>query len=187
MTKEYEAVKWETRGRPPRYNPAMQIKAENYLKNHEALGDTMPSLAGLAVYLDVCKQSLYEWAKREDGEPFVRVLSMLKCRQERALLNGGLDGTLNATISKLVLSKHGYQEKTRTDHSITGEDGKTIDTTWNVQVRAVEPMRNANVNESIDISRKDNVNEDQNNGNCDKIDPLLSEIGGDRDIPNSNI
>jgi hypothetical protein len=42
-------------------------------------------------------------------------------RQEKMLANGGILNEYNASITKLLLTKHGYSEKTET--AITGPDG----------------------------------------------------------------
>jgi len=45
------------------------------------------------------------------------------------LLSGGLSGSMNSTITKLVLSKHGYSDKVdqTVDHTTNGKDlGTTV-------------------------------------------------------------
>jgi hypothetical protein len=41
-------------------------------------------------------------------------------KQERELLNGSLKGDYNATISKLMLTKHGYSDKVESEISGPG-------------------------------------------------------------------
>jgi len=177
---------WQKRGRPHVYNPAVQIKADYYVKHHEAIGDSIPSFAGLAVYLELGKKTVQNWSNDIEKYPaFVDTIERIRAKQEAVLISKGLDGTFNAAITKLVLHQHGYHEKTQTE--LTGANGGAIDTTWNVQVRAVDSMKQVNVIEQTEFDRKDNVIESQNASNCDKIDPLLREDESDRDIPNSNI
>ncbi len=46
------------------------------------------------------------------------MLGLILARQKRTLINKGLTGVFNATIVKLMLSKHGYSEKV--DQTVTG-------------------------------------------------------------------
>lgn len=45
------------------------------------------------------------------------ILERIGATQEVVLLNGGLTGEMNSNIVKLVLGKHGYNEKQNIDHS----------------------------------------------------------------------
>ena len=38
-------------------------------------------------------------------------------KQEKDLINKGLTGDFNSTITKLILTKHGYSDKQDIDHS----------------------------------------------------------------------
>ena len=42
--------------------------------------------------------------------------------QERFLVEGGVSGSYNPMISKLILTKHGYADK----QEVTGADGKDL-------------------------------------------------------------
>lgn len=68
----------------------------------------LPTMGGLAVFLGVSRGLIYEWEKTYPE--FLRVLEQMRAEQEDRLLNNGLSGDYNSTISKLVLSKHGYRE-----------------------------------------------------------------------------
>jgi hypothetical protein len=110
-------------GRPSKYNEETQAKADWYLANYKELGDKVPTAAGLAVYLDVGKNSLYEWAKHH--EIFSTTLARLNAIQEYKLTQGGLGNDYNPTITKLMLANHGYSEKNQTE--LTGRDGGAIE------------------------------------------------------------
>jgi hypothetical protein len=99
-------------GRPSKYNKDTQAKADWYLENFKQLGDKVPTAAGLAVYLSVGKNSLYEWAKHHDR--FSTTLSKLNAIQEYKLTQGGLSNEYNPTITKLMLANHGYSDKQET-------------------------------------------------------------------------
>lgn len=99
-------------GRPSKYSQEMEDKAEEYLQTYT---DLIPSAAGMAIYLNVNKSTLYRWAEDKDTK-FCDILGKLNTLQERKLLEGGLSGNFNAAISKLVLSKHDYSDKQETTH-----------------------------------------------------------------------
>ena len=57
------------------------------------------------------------------------ILADIQARQQELLLNSGLTGEFNSTITKLVLGKHGYSEKSENTQVgpvqviIVGKDG----------------------------------------------------------------
>jgi hypothetical protein len=107
-------------GRPTLYTDEMPSRVEAYLNQCEdkrvkigkdiKLRVNLPTAEGLAVYLDVNKTTLYEWAK--DHEEFSNALEKVKAKQAENLVNKGLSGDYNSTIAKLLLSSnHGMREK----------------------------------------------------------------------------
>jgi len=98
-------------GRPTDYDEGMLAKTLDYLENYEGYGDTVPSIAGLSVHLDVSRTTIYAWTKAEGNEEFMYTVNKLTEMQERKLVNGGLGGFYNASITKLMLANHGYAEK----------------------------------------------------------------------------
>jgi hypothetical protein len=104
-------------GRPSKYTPELVEKAKEYITTgYEEEGHSHPSIVGLALYVDVRSQTLYDWETDEDKE-FSDILG--KCRDigQFKLIEGGLKGDLNPAITKLVLGKHGFSEKTETDNT----------------------------------------------------------------------
>ena len=104
------------------------VKANAYLMGEwEIAKDVIPSIAGLACYCGKNRDSMYQYAK--ESKEFSDILSNILTLQENKLLNGGLSGAMNPTITKLVLSKHNYHEKVETD--LKSSDGsmtpKSID------------------------------------------------------------
>ena len=97
-------------GRPTKYNNEILDKARHYLDNYQELGDPIPSLAGLAQELEINKETAWAWGKDKNKSKFSKVLKELKQAQERALLAGGLNSSLNTTITKMCLTKHGYTD-----------------------------------------------------------------------------
>jgi len=100
-----------TTGRPTKYNTALLEKAQHYLDNYGEYGDIIPSLAGLALVLGLSRETLRLWSKDEDKKEFFGILERINQKQECVLINNGLNGTFNSNIAKLVLGKHGYQDR----------------------------------------------------------------------------
>ena len=113
-------------GRPSLYNQEILTKAEDYLENFYKYDDLIPSLAGLACVLGVGKSTMHDW--KGQHQEFSDMLERLMQVQEKFLLRGGLSGDMNSTISKLVLSKHGYSDKVdqTVDHTTKGEKIQSI-------------------------------------------------------------
>lgn len=98
--------------RPTKYNNEMQAKADEYLSTYKELGSVIPSVAGLSIFLGVSKATIYNWGKEHDE--FLDTLRVINSTQESELLNQGLVGSFNATITKLALANHGYSDKVET-------------------------------------------------------------------------
>lgn len=125
-------------GRPTKYNDTIVDKTYEYINScvdeveifdktvgeksnsyERILQTKLPTIAGLALFLRVNKTTLYEWAKKY--VEFSNALDDLTALQEERLLNGGVSGTYNSTISKLILSSnHGYKEKTEENLNVNG-------------------------------------------------------------------
>jgi len=106
-------------GRPTKFSDEVLEKAEDYLKNYRELGDMIPSVVGLADELCVSVKTLYNWSEKHPQ--FLHMLERINSRQHRVLLSGGLSGEMNSNITKLVLAKHDYSDKTQTDVTSGGE------------------------------------------------------------------
>ena len=74
-------------------------------------------MAGLALYLNVNKSTLYEWVKDGNHKEFSDTLSKLHDYQEVKVVNKSLNGDYNAAISKLILHNHGYSEQSIIDEA----------------------------------------------------------------------
>lgn len=132
------------KGRPTTYTDEMLTKANEYLNscydNDKNVDESLeaqphggalkrekkqelivriPTRGGLARYLGVSRDTLYEWAKNHTE--FSDIMEWLGSEQEDRLINNGLSGAYNPTIAKLLLSKHGYVEKTEQDQTIKGD------------------------------------------------------------------
>lgn len=126
-----------TTGRPTKYNDELVAKAQNYLLNYADLGDVVPTVAGLACELKIARDTVYDWSSQEDKEIFSDIVKGIASEQERMLINGGLSNTMNAMITKLLLSKHGYAESQKIDN--TSSDGSMVSKDLNITVVAPKP------------------------------------------------
>lgn len=132
-------------GRPYGYNTKILKKTKKYLKEcvdqreriekqiskdgenivlETQLVVKLPNIAGLARYLGVARSSIYEWKK--DHEDFSDILDAILAEQEHRLITGGLSGSYNSTIAKLILTKHGYSDKIDQDITSKGNEIKGV-------------------------------------------------------------
>ena len=99
-------------GRPTKYRPEFCQKADEYLKTVGKEQMHLPKIESFALFLDVNKDTLYEWAKKYPK--FSDTLKKIKLRQYIQLVNDGVYGgkKVNATIVKLMLqNNHGMKER----------------------------------------------------------------------------
>ena len=121
-------------GRPTKLTKATQKRADDYAAGGFVnAGDVVPSRAGLAVHLDVTRQTLTNWSKESDQ--FLATLDRINTTQEKMALSGGLIGDYNSVIAKLLLANHGYSDKqdlSSSDGSMTPKafDPSKMSTAW---------------------------------------------------------
>lgn len=115
------------RGRPTKYGPKILKKVQEYIEKckddeyifqkmsgktdgfEEKIRTHLPTLAGLALYLGIDKDTVQEWGKEKPE--FSVSLSRIKQMQEQILIDNGLSNRYNPLIAKLILSSnHGYRE-----------------------------------------------------------------------------
>lgn len=106
-------------GRPSKYNADMQKTANRYIDEYQAYGDVVPSMAGLACFCGISRETANEWVKQYPD--FSDTAKAVLVMQERMLINGGLSKANDASITKLLLaSNHGYSDKVQQD--VTSSD-----------------------------------------------------------------
>jgi len=69
----------------------------------------IPKAEGLALYLGVSRQLLYDWADKH--KEFHDILERINQIQVNRVIDEALAGNYNSTIAKLLLAKHGYRDE----------------------------------------------------------------------------
>lgn len=110
--------------RPTDYTEELLQKAEEYIN---ACPDVVPSVVGLCLHIGIAKSTCYRWIEEGNAE-FKDIVDTVSNQQEQKLVTNGLTNEFNASITKLMLTKHGYTDKTETDVTTKG---KSINT-WTV-------------------------------------------------------
>jgi hypothetical protein len=111
-------------GRPTLLTDELISKAYRYI---EECPDIVPSVVGLCVCIGVAKTTIYRWIE-EDCLEFKDILGAISELQELKLITGGLTSEFNPTITKMMMTKHGYSDKLETDVT---SNGKTLNN-WSV-------------------------------------------------------
>lgn len=75
----------------------------------------IPSIEGLAIAMGINRDTVNQWCKDADKSDFSDIVKGMMDLQASYLVANGLDNTFNASISKLLLTKHDYIEKTQSD------------------------------------------------------------------------
>jgi len=109
------------RGRPTKLTDELLAQAETYLATFAEKNDrAVPTVADFALFLNINRDTVYDWAK--SNVSFSDIVNDILAIQENLLIQGSLTNRLNATISKLLLAKHGYAER----QELTGKDGEKL-------------------------------------------------------------
>ena len=124
-------------GAKTKYTPELLKKAKDYLANYKGYGDQMPMICGLALAVNVHKDTIYTWIKEEGKEELSDLVSKIMMKQEGVLFNNALSGDFNASIAKLALTKHGYSDKQ--DQQVTGANGGAQEHKWTVEFISAAP------------------------------------------------
>ena len=117
-------------GRPTKYTPALLKKANEYLTDYNHYDAKFRSHVGLSLYLEVNRETLYDWAKQDSKKEFSNILDRILSVQHEMLVGNGISGEFNSNITKLVLGKHGYHDK----QEISGDPEKPLVPILNVTV-----------------------------------------------------
>ena len=128
-------------GRPSKYTSEMLEQARGYLMGEwQAIGDAIPSLAGLACYLGLSRETVNAWSNDPAKDEFSDIANGILVMQERELVNRGLLKQFDSSITKLILGKHGYSDKVQQDH--TSSDGSLAPTRIVIEAAQADDQRN---------------------------------------------
>lgn len=124
-------------GRPTKYAPQYVDEVNKYLATTGKSFKHLPKIESFAIWLDINKDTLYEWAKLYPE--FSDALEKIMRKQAEQLIDDGIYGgkDVNATIIKLLLqNNHGMKE--RTDQTTNNKDipqpimgGRALDSVQN--------------------------------------------------------
>lgn len=108
-------------GRPTKLTEELLERAALYVGQCIA---EVPTKEGFALYLGVSRSTVYEWVDldTDHGRRFSDIFDDIMAEQAKRIINGALYGRFNATISKLMLTKHDYTDKVQTDLTTNGKD-----------------------------------------------------------------
>lgn len=118
------------KGRPTKYTPEVITEINEYLKFAIPENQEIPTIEGIALRLGINRDTLYEWAKKENKKKypgFSDTLDKLRMMQKEALIKTGIFGgkEINQTIVALLLKvNHDMIETSRQE--ITGAEGKEL-------------------------------------------------------------
>lgn len=122
----------EPLGRPTKLTKELLEKAQGYLATCEDEVHTtdkgsvsyvevnLPSIVGLARYIGVHKDTVYEW--RKVNTDFSDLVKEIEAEQEIRLINKGLGGLYTSKALGAMLTKHGYREGT----DVTSDGDKIV-------------------------------------------------------------
>jgi len=134
-------------GRPSDYTPELLVKAQVYL-DVRPQDEQVHSIEGLADFIGVTRTTIYDWEGQEGKEEFSYIVEQIRHKQAKELVNKGLSGDFNSAIAKVLLTKHGYNDKQEIDHTTKGDK---IDST-SVVSKLAEQMN--------ELYRKGNISSD---------------------------
>jgi hypothetical protein len=100
-------------GRPTTYNEEIIAKAYDYLEN---CPDVIHTVVGLCIHMGRAKSLVYQWIKQDDKVELSDIVAAVNELQEQKLILGSITNDLNASISKMMLSKHGHVEIKEVDN-----------------------------------------------------------------------
>jgi hypothetical protein len=115
-----ELVEANPVGPPTKWNQEIINKAKHYLENYQDYGKNIPTVARLSQVIGISKDRIYKWSHQKDKKELKSILSQLKCIQEAVLLENGLSNEFNPTITKLLLTKHGYHDNPQANQAASG-------------------------------------------------------------------
>lgn len=93
--------------RPTIYTDELLEAAYSYVTD---CPDVIHTVVGLCLHLNISKSTAYKWIDENKSE-FSDIVDTVSDLQEKKLVTNGLTNEFNASITKLMLTKHGYSDK----------------------------------------------------------------------------
>lgn len=118
-SEEMKMAKTNPVGRPTKLTDELMDKAKVYVQKDYLIDELIPTMQGLSLYLGVSNKVLYNW--RNENDEFLHIVDDLMDLQAKNLFRGGLTGDFNASITKLLLTKHGFSD--RVEQDLRSSDG----------------------------------------------------------------
>lgn len=109
------------KGRPSIYSEEILNKANQYFESLP-IDEVVHSIEGLADYLEIHRDTIYDWCSQESKQDFSYIVNRILMRQGKTLINKTLKKEFEPRTSGMMLSKHGYATKTETDLTTNGKD-----------------------------------------------------------------
>jgi hypothetical protein len=112
-------------GRPTKYNELTVTKADEYISTCGKEQMSLPTLEGLAIYLDVTSETIRQWEK--EHLEFSLTIKKITDLQKQQLMDDGMYGgkEVNSTMAIFLLKvNHGMIETSRTE--LGGINGQPI-------------------------------------------------------------
>ena len=99
-------------------------KGMAYINGGYLDGEVVPTSDGLAIAMDVCRKTAYNWAE-QDSNPFreeiAYIMDRVQAIQGRDIVSGGLSGKFHPAFAGKLVGNHGFGDKQSIDH--TSSDG----------------------------------------------------------------
>ena len=98
-------------GRPTKYSPAIINKIDGYFQTVGREQTMLPTIEGLAEYLDISRETIYQWGK--EHKEFSDTIKKIAEKQKNQLMNDGMYGgkEVNAAMAIFLLKvNHGMND-----------------------------------------------------------------------------
>jgi hypothetical protein len=118
-------------GRPTEITQELIDKASVFVtvRSIMSVHELLPTIEGLALDLHINRDTIYDWESKGDATEdkdsllarFSDIVKELRWAQAEKLIQNSLRANYNPMMAKLMLSKHGYVEKSEQDITSKGE------------------------------------------------------------------
>lgn len=117
---------------PSKFSDSIVALGRAYVASMESKEGGVPTVQGLCRAMNIGTSTLDEWRKEPEKWAIADLHARVMSAQHDRLVEGGLTKVFDAQITKLMLMKHGYNDRvdqTSSDGSMTPKAGQTIQVT----------------------------------------------------------